>query len=97
MMQDDDIKDISYLPHLSFFFATIIRCPLNCTFKNYTKAFSGIVVQKNISSISILPCKPGVTIDSIFTSSRYLQLLLIQLELQLFQSVQYLWQKSVSC
>lgn len=59
MMQDDDVKDVSNLPHLSLFFLTIIHCPLNCTFKNYTKAFSGIVVQKNISSISIFQCKLG--------------------------------------
>lgn len=59
MMQDDDVKDVSNLPHLSFFFPTIIHCPFNCTFKNYTKAFSGIVVQKNISSISIFQCKLG--------------------------------------
>lgn len=61
MMQDDDVKVVSYLPHLSFFFPTIIHCPLNCTFKSYTKAFSGIVVQKNISSISIFQCKLGDT------------------------------------
>lgn len=61
MMQDDDVEDVAYLPYLAFFFPTIIHCPLNCTFKNYTKAFSGIVVQKNISSISILPCKLGDT------------------------------------
>lgn len=59
MMQDDDVKDVSYLPYLSLFFPIIIHCPLNCTFKNYTKAFSGIVVQKNISSISIFQCKLG--------------------------------------
>lgn len=61
MMQDDDAKDVSYLPHLSFFFPTIIHCPLNYTFKNYTKACPAIVVQKIISSISIFLCKPGDT------------------------------------
>lgn len=95
MMQEDDLKDVPYLPCLSF--PTIIHCPLNCTFLNYTKAFSGLVVQKIISSIPIFPCKLGYTMGSIFTSSKYLQLLLIQLELYLFQSVQYLWKKAVSC
>lgn len=59
MMQDDDVKDVSYLPYLSFFFPTIIHCPFNRTFKNYKKAFSGIVVQKNISSTPIFQCKLG--------------------------------------
>ena len=81
MMQEDDLKDVRYLPRLSFSFPTIIHCPLNRTFLNYTKAFSGIVVQKNISSIPIFLCKLGDTMSSIFTSSKYLQLLLIQLEL----------------
>lgn len=61
MMQDDDIKDTSYLPHVSFFFPTISTVLKTVHLKITQRPFSGIVVQKNISSKSIFPCKLGDT------------------------------------